>query len=761
MHMKTFSNHLITSHHHIFKLANFQIAIGQELASLGKFSNSSIRNSSKLIVLILSMNFLVSTNSFSQEIEWQNTIGGIWNDQLFSIQQTSDGGYILGGTSSSSISGDKLENSYGSYDYWIVKTDSLGAIQWQNTIGGSSGDNLKSVQQTTDGGYILGGESSSSISGDKTEVNFGSNFTKDYWIVKTDSLGNIIWQNTIGGSDEEELKSIYQTADGGYIIGGNSHSNISGDKTENSVGNNGYSDFWIIKIDSIGNIVWQNTIGGNSHDQLQSTQQTSDGGCILGGYSASNISGDKTENCIGGYDYWIVKIDMAGNIQWQNTIGAYGFDYLRTIQNTFDGGFLIGGSSHSNIAADKTENRKGGYDFWIVKVDSMGLIQWQNTIGGNGNDAIFSLQQTADGGFILGGSSESDISGDKTEDAIGSANVSDFWVVKTDSSGNLLWQNTIGGENYDDLWLIKQNPKGGYILGGYSMSNTSLDKTEDCLGNFDYWMVKLTENYNVICGKLFTDFNSNNIQDPGELNLAGRKISEQSTGRIAFSDRDGKFSLIVIDTGSYTVSPQSLNWYFPSPGVLLATFNGNQQTDSLNDFAYQPLGNFDDVCITITPLGAFRSGFSASYQINYGNYGTTTIAPTIYFYPDTNVSFQSATLTPSQITPDSVLWNLPALTPFQTGSIIVTVNLNLGLPIGTLINSRAHIEPYLTDANPSCNNSNWEVYTTGSFDPNDIIVNRSDFTTTELSTSTLARVHHPLPKHRQRYSLHGENSESD
>ena len=134
-------------------------------------------------------------------------------------------------------------------------------------------------------------------------------------------------------------------------------------------------------------------------------------------------------------------------------------------------------------------------------------------------------------------------------------------------------------------------------------------------------------------------------------------------------------------------------------------------------------------------MGRFRSGFIARYMISSGNYGNTTVSPTVYFFPYNNVTFQSSTPPPSQITPDSVLWNLPALTPFQTGSIIVTVNVNLGLPIGTLINSSAHIEPYATDDNPSCNNSNWEVYTTGSFDPNDILVNEDTLTTTQLSNA--------------------------
>ncbi len=167
-------------------------------------------------------------------IQWQNTIGGSGSEALFSIVQTSDGGYILGGYSHSNISGDKTENSNGATDYWIVKTDARANIQWQNTIGGSGYDYLTSIDQTSDGGYILGGYSSSNISADKTENSIGNS---DYWIVKTDSLGVIQWQNTIGGSELDVLSSIAQTSDGGYILGGYSNSDISGDKTENSNGN--------------------------------------------------------------------------------------------------------------------------------------------------------------------------------------------------------------------------------------------------------------------------------------------------------------------------------------------------------------------------------------------------------------------------------------------------------------------------------------------------------------------------------------------
>ena len=139
-----------------------------------------------------------------------------------------------------------------------------------------------------------------------------------------------------------------QTSDGGYLVGGESESGISGDKTESSIGND---DYWLVKLDSTGNILWQNTIGGSSFDGLYSIDQTTDNGYILGGYSISGISGDKTENSIGGsYDYWVLKLDASGNIVWQNTIGGSASDKLKKIMQTSDGGFIVGGTSAPDIS---------------------------------------------------------------------------------------------------------------------------------------------------------------------------------------------------------------------------------------------------------------------------------------------------------------------------------------------------------------------------------------------------------------------------
>jgi len=416
-------------------------------------------------------------------IEWQNTIGGIGFDQIWSIQQTTDDGYILGGSSNSNISGDKTENSWGGDDFWVLKLDATGATEWQNTIGGSGSELLFSLQQTADGGYILGGFSSSNISGDKTENSLGET---DYWVLKVDATGAIEWQNTIGGNREDALNSLQQTPDGGYILGGVSESNISGDKTENS---NGRFDYWVVKLDATGIIQWQNTIGGDGNDQLTSLDQTSDGGYIVGGYSRSNISGDKSENCLDQStgDYWVVKLNATGDVQWENTIAGNSSELFNSLQQTADGGYILGGSSSSQISGDKTENSLS-IDIWILKLTATGDIHWQHTIGGTDIDELLSIQQTSEGGYILGASSQSNISGDKTENCLGHH---DYWVLKLDATGAIQWQNTIGGGKTDVLRTCQQTRDGGYILGGHSGSTISVDKTEDGNGSFDYWIIKL------------------------------------------------------------------------------------------------------------------------------------------------------------------------------------------------------------------------------------------------------------------------------
>lgn len=443
-----------------------------------------------LLSLILTSSYLIIFSQIAPEIEWQNTIGGSAYDGLYVVKQTTDGGYILGGYSTSDASGDKSEDTIGDpgtdyEDYWVVKLDTNGTIEWENTIGGNRVDKLSSIQQCLDGGFIMGGQSNSDASGDKTEDTIGENFQEDYWVVKLDPNGTIEWDNTVGGDDVDELRSVYQTADGGFILGGHSDSDASGDKTEDRLG---WKDYWIVKLDMDGEVQWQNTIGGSDYDLLESIDQTTDGGYILGGFSRSNISGDKDEDSLGERDYWVVKLNPNGDIVWQNTIGGGAADLLWDVHQTMDQGYILGGYSYSNISGDKTEDSNGINDYWVVKLNPNGDIEWQNTIGGSDADELRSIKQTIDGGYILGGYSYSDISGDKTEDSNG---LFDYWVIKLDNSGSIIWQNSIGGSADDFLNCVQQTSDNGFILGGSTDSGISGDHTEYTNGSYDYWIVKL------------------------------------------------------------------------------------------------------------------------------------------------------------------------------------------------------------------------------------------------------------------------------
>ncbi len=436
---------------------------------------------------------ILSKYSFSQapEIEWQNDIGGSQEDRVRSIEPTSDGGYIVAGFSLSYISGDKTENCLGSYDLWVIKLDSLGNIEWQNTIGGNSQESNSGVvvKQTNDGGYIVGTHSGSDISADKSEPFLGMHvFWGDYWVLKLDSIGNIEWQNTIGGSGDDVLTALQITPDGGYVIGGWSDSPISYDKTEPSFG---IFDYWIVKLNNTGNIEWQKTIGGDQNDYLADLQLTSDGGFIATGYSESHASGNKSEETIGSADYWIVKLDSLGNIIWENTIGSTNGDYAAGSIQTSDNGYITGGFSFSGVGEDKTEPQIGFADYWIVKTDSSGNVVWDKTIGGGDYDYMYCLSQTKNNGYMIGGSSNSGASGVKTEPSMGSY---DMWVVRLDSAGNILWDNTIGGYGEDGLYSMRQSDDSTFILAGYSNSIASGDKDESYIGgfaNYDYWIVKL------------------------------------------------------------------------------------------------------------------------------------------------------------------------------------------------------------------------------------------------------------------------------
>ena len=539
-----------------------------------------------LFIFLLSLFLIPCTFAQTPDIEWQNSLGGTSTDEKAIVRQTNDGGYIVGGNSYSGIGAEKTVLHFGgnsSTDIWVVKLNASGNILWQKNIGGTDWDYLSNIIQTSDNGYLIAAGSGSDNSGNKTEDNLGAYPTDDCWIIKLDSLGNIEWDNTIGGNDNEFAIDISQTSDGGYIIGAVSLSGISDDKEEINYGD---YDYWIVKLNSSGIIEWQNTIGGDNSDDIYEIFETGDGGYFLGGISNSGISIDKTEANIGAFDYWLVKLNGEGEIEWQNTIGGEQTDYLSSAKQTADGGFIIAGYSYSGISGDKVESSNGSADYWVLKINASGEIEWQNTIGGDKLDVLREMNLTSDGGCILAGYSASGISGDKTEPFFDGASDNDYWIIKLDAFGNIQWQNTIGGLSADMPYSIQQTLDFGYIVAGSSLSGITGDKTDPNNGGYDFWVIKLLPDCFIIpelCNSL--DDNCNGLIDDGITET----ISISAGGPISFCQGGS-----VLLTATY--SGASVQWKKNGtiiPGATSITYNVTTK------------GNYS--CVTTSACGTAES----------------------------------------------------------------------------------------------------------------------------------------------------------
>ncbi len=442
-----------------------------------------------------------SIQIYSQDILWEKSYGGKHAEYLFDAIPTPDYGFILAGSSISNKNGNKSDNNKGDLDYWVWKMDHTGGLDWQKSFGGSGTDLLQSIKLTNDGGFILAGTSTSNKSEDKKDDSKGDS---DFWIIKLDAKGGMMWQKTIGGNGQEKLQSIVCTKDGGYIIGGSSSSdkNIS-NKEENSIygkleNSKGNLDYWVVKLSVNGTPEWQKTIGGNYLDELKSIEQTTDGGYILGGYSNSLVSGDKTADNFGLGDYWIVKLDETGNITWQKTIGGDQDDNLFALIQTKDKGFLLGGNSNSNATNYKKKGNGKGTDFWVVKLDESGEILWQETYDYGKTDVLTSIVENEDHTFLIGGYAQSEIGNQKLEIRKSSTSkndkegINDYIALKIKDNGEEIWTQTVGSKGTDILKRLIETRDGGYLLAGTSKGEQSRDKAKSIGGN-DFWVVKLKD----------------------------------------------------------------------------------------------------------------------------------------------------------------------------------------------------------------------------------------------------------------------------
>ncbi|MES1223755.1 MAG: T9SS C-terminal target domain-containing protein, partial [Bacteroidota bacterium] len=269
------------------------------------------------------------------------------------------------------------------------------ALQWQKSLGGSGTDEARSVYQTSDGGSIIAGNTNST-NGDV----LGNHGSYDYWLVKIDAAGTVQWKKTYGGTTSDKGYAVIQLSYGGYLAVGNA-SSTDGDVT----GNHGSSDYWIIRLNSAGTILWQKSLGGTSTDVARGVIQTLDGKLMVIGYSRS--SNGNVTNAHGGYDFWLTKLDTSGNLIWQKTYGGTKDELAYTVKQASDSSFLIVGYTLSNDGDISGQNHSAKNDIWVVKTDKTGTLLWQKTLGGNSNDYSNSFIQTNDKGYLIIGYTES------------------------------------------------------------------------------------------------------------------------------------------------------------------------------------------------------------------------------------------------------------------------------------------------------------------------------------------------------------------
>jgi uncharacterized delta-60 repeat protein len=428
------------------------------------------------------------------------------DDHALSVQPTNDGGLLIGGHTRSFGAGD--------WDFYLVKLDTAQQVQWTRTVGGANVDNCFSVQQTSDGGYLASGHTNS----------FGMG-GYDFYVVKVDGDGNLLWTRTIGGIWGEFAFSLKQTSDGGCVITGST----------NSFGAGNY-DVYVVKLDGDGNLEWTRTVGGAGADEGRSVWQTSDGGYVIGGWTSNYGSG--------GDDVYVVKLDGQGDLEWTRTVGGPGLDRAYAVQQVDDGGFVAAGFTSSF--------GQGSNDVYVVRLDPDGNLLWTKTIGGADDDQGMSVQQTSDLGFVITGTTRSFGSGDNN-----------VYTLKLNAAGSLEWGRAIIDDDGQDYsFQVFQASSSGYVIGGYSQPyGTSA---------YDMYLMKLDHEGNA-CG---TTESGGSVGSGGVSGSGGVENTGGAVGTGGTEASGGAVTEQCSAVGIGDIAPSGQAALFPNPANDRLTITG-------------------------------------------------------------------------------------------------------------------------------------------------------------------------------------------
>ncbi len=371
---------------------------------------------SVMMVVNLGTELSLAADNSAPDMEWDQTFGSIYDEGAHSVHQTTDGGYILAGFT--------VINGTNNWDVYLVKADASGNMEWEKTFGGDGYDIARAVQQANDGGYLIAGATESDVPG-----------LRKVYLIKTDASGNLEWENTFDGM---EAFSLQLTTDNGYIITGSGSGRV-----------------YLLKTDALGNMLWQKFIGGEGSSHGRSVYQTADSGYVVAGL-AINLDGIQ--------DSYLVKTDASGNVEWEQRYNTDSKDNLFSVQQTTDGGYIMAGTTESN--------EMDIHDVYVIKADALGNMEWNQTFGGSGYDYGRFVYQTTDGGYIVAG----------TTDSYG-AGLRDFYLVKSDATGNIQWEQAFGGVSYETDLSAQKTADGGCVMVGTTTSFGA--------GGYDAYLVKV------------------------------------------------------------------------------------------------------------------------------------------------------------------------------------------------------------------------------------------------------------------------------
>ena len=395
----------------------------------------------------------------AQEVVWQKDIKSSTQDFLSQVTTTIDQQYLITGSSIQSKSQSSATNSQkqnNGYDFHLIKLNQQGEEVWEKYFSGSNHDYLSSTVTTQDGGSLLAGTSYSGKGLDKKDDSKGGS---DIWLIRINEFGDELWQKTLGSSSDEEARAVIQTTDLGFFVAGN---------IQNASKGYGSKDVFIIRLDKDGKELSQIILGGKGLDEVEKMIPTRDGGALLGVYSRSNIGGSKKTENFGEGDYWIVKLDKNGKLEWEKNFGGKGDDHLRTLALTSTG-FVIGGESRSERSGNKTVGLEEGSDLWLISLNERGEEEWQKSYNFKNRDilmgmsVIHSADDKSSKGILLGGYTQAE-GRIQTDDET-------FWMLYIDQNGNEQWRKHVKGEDKqkeERLSDLKLNRDGSIILAGTS-----------------------------------------------------------------------------------------------------------------------------------------------------------------------------------------------------------------------------------------------------------------------------------------------------